>query len=465
MALLRSTRTILKRDFPQPEDIRLALWCIGGRIAGMAHRHRFDPRDIPSVVERLQELVVAHSGEDPFEEIFKMLVAKMCSETLPLPAWNFWTDQDPRTGREKFDALLARAAKTWPGVLERDFGTRLQPDHLLECLRVLSDVNLTGAELEVIDHAFEFLVSHTSKGAKGQYFTPRHVIECCIRIIDPKPNETVFDPACGSGGFLFHALKHVERVHGIGDLSEYSHAKLWGADFDIRASKVARALLILAGAERANIFRVNSLVQRGSQTDIPGLVTKPEDLHLEDVLSTSMPRFAGFDVIVTNPPFAGEITDAGTLAEYALARSGRRMERDVLFIERCIALLRPGGRMAIVVPHNKVGASSWEYLRRWLLSNARVVSVLGLERETFLPHTHQKTSVLFCRKRQGEVKRVQPEEILFQVSSRSGKDSKGKLVLRPNSAVGRSAWDKIDHDFSEVVQNFQSFANSQLDLW
>lgn len=407
---------------------------------------------------------MAHSGEDSFEEIFKILVVRMFSEAELNGDWSFQKSVAEDATR-KFNSILARAHKRWPGILDEDYATRLNPEHLIECLKVLDGAKLGGTDLEVLDHAFEFLVSQASKGSKGQYFTPRQVIECCVRVLDPKPTELIFDPACGSGGFIFHAFKHVARAERIEDTRSYSKTKLWGADFDARAAKVAKALLVLAGAEHANIFRVNSLLRKRAQAELGAIGNAAPGITLEDIFSTLIPRFSGFDVILTNPPFAGEIADPETLNAYALARAGRRIERDVLFIERCVELLKPGGRMAIVVPHNKVGAVAFAYLREWLVKRVRIVSVLGLDRATFLPHTHQKTSVLFCQKRTRTDGVSSPEDILFQISERSGKDAKGRLILRPGAAEDSTIWERADHDFEAVVETFQDFASRQSNLW
>ncbi|HSE20473.1 MAG TPA: N-6 DNA methylase [Pyrinomonadaceae bacterium] len=89
-----------------------------------------------------------------------------------------------------------------------------------------------------MDSFFEFMVARTAKGAKGQYFTPRYVVEFCVRMLQPQKPETVVDPACGSGGFLIHALNYVRQHHNLSKLqaAEYCKTKLWGFDIDPRAS-------------------------------------------------------------------------------------------------------------------------------------------------------------------------------------------------------------------------------------
>ena len=104
-------------------------------------------------------------------------------------------------------------------------------------------------------------------------------------------------------------------------------------------------------------------------------------------------------MVLTNPPFAGEVLEKQVLDDYELSRGKPRIERDILFVERCIQILRPGGRAAIILPDNKFSVDSVAYLRTWVIQKARVLAVVGLGRHTFLPHTHQKASILFLQKR------------------------------------------------------------------
>ncbi len=169
----------------------------------------------------------------------------------------------------------------------------------------------------------------------------------------------------------------------------------------------------------------------------------------------------GFDVIATNPPFAGEVREGHILEGYESSRGKQRMERDVLFLERCTDLLRPGGRLAIVLPHNKFAVSAWSYVREMLLKKARVIAVVGLGRNTFLPHTHQKASVLFAMKRlPGET--VRPNErIFFAISERDGKNSKGQLVRLPDASENDVSWSRVDHDLGQVEREFRGFCAAE----
>lgn len=144
----------------------------------------------------------------------------------------------------------------------------------------------------------------------------------------------------------------------------------------------------------------SKLISKKIAKEDEGNVFKDEDLSWKyfDELK--------FDVILANPPFAGEMKDKKMLAHYDLARpalkraknKAAKEERDVLFIERIIKFLKPGGRAAIVLPQGKFNNSSLAFIREWILRKARLLAVVGLHPNTFKPHTGTKTSVLFVQK-------------------------------------------------------------------
>lgn len=375
----------------------------------MAKRHVHRPGDWESVAVRLDEIISAHSGEDPFEEALTLLVARLAHE-VTAPRGRFVGTA--ARARAEVDRLVAVAAARWPGIVEPGRVTRLSGPELVRCAAVLDGVALLADELVGLDAIFEFIVGKVAKGQKGQYFTPRHVIGAVVDMVAPAAGERVVDPACGSGGFLGQAAR---RSPGC---------VTWGFDHDPRAARVARVMVAASGQAPARVIRADSL-------------RRP---LLEDHLRAADPRARGFDVVLTNPPFAGDVGDE--YPGYELG-AGRRVERDVLFIERCVELLRPGGRFAIVLPHNKVGGEAWAHVRAWLLARARVVAVVGLGRNTFLPHTSQKACVVLGQRRTRPARALEREEILFFISERDGKDPRGRLRRDPTGAV--------DHDLAEAA--------------
>jgi type I restriction enzyme M protein len=116
-----------------------------------------------------------------------------------------------------------------------------------------------GSNLRIMDDAFEYLLPTEAKKKKGQFFTPRHVVEMCVRMLNPTRTEYVMDPACGSGGFLLHAMDwcYPAMDNEQRELRKHKYAAqyLWGIDFEQRAAKTSRALMLIAGDGHTNIFR------------------------------------------------------------------------------------------------------------------------------------------------------------------------------------------------------------------
>jgi type I restriction enzyme M protein len=389
----------------------------------MTRRHGFRHSDWESAAHRLDEIICAHSGEDPFEEALKLLVAKLAHE-MDASSLAFLARHRDDGAVGEINRLLRAAGERWPGILAARATTRLNEPELARCASLLDGMPLLADEMVGLDAIFEVMVAKAAKGEKGQYFTPRHVIAEVVAMVKPTAGESVVDPACGSGGFLRHALGQAPRC------------SVWGFDQDPRALRVARVMLAASGQATARLMRVDSL-RRAERRLRAGSTAV-----LEDLMRARDPRFQGFDVLLTNPPFAGDV-GCEYADSYELAR-GHRAERDVLFLERCVELLKPQGRLAIVLPHNKVGAERWAYLRAWLLEHVAVVAVLGLGRNTFQPHTSQKACVVIGCKRPQPTHLHRDEEILFFISERDGKDHRGRLAYTPDG-------DAIDHDLAQAT--------------
>ena len=384
------------------------------------------------IIQDMEELVLADSGKDEFNEIFKLIFAKIWDEKEALEnrkdkTVEFGKALDPDITFDRINGLFKKACEEWPGIFKENEDIELAKRHLQVCVGPIEGVRLMGSNLRIMDDAFEYLLTTEAKKKKGQFFTPRHVVEMCVRMLNPTQKEYVMDPSCGSGGFLLHAMdwcypaddneKRELRKH------KYAAKYLWGVDFEARAAKTSRALMLIAGDGHTNIFRpdVSSLDPRtwfennSGQELMRGLrqakltaakIPEQETLKDEDKAWEYFDELK-FDIILANPPFAGEMKDRKMLVHYDLAKPALKRagddkapkeERDVLFIERILKMLRPGGRAAIVLPQGKFNNSSLAFIREWILRKARLLAVVGLHPNTFKPHTGTKTSVLFVQK-------------------------------------------------------------------
>lgn len=441
--------------------------------------------DFQKIIERMEELALAGSGANVFEEIFKIIYAKLYDEKAAREYRDgeevlFRKYRDPeKTYAIINDELFKKAVKEWPDTFEPTDRIRLSPDRLNVCVGFLEGVRLfeTGqGEYQIIDDAFEKLITEVSKGKKGQYFTPRHVIKMCVKMLNPKQEEYVIDPACGSGGFLLHSMYHVWDNYLKSDAARkgYAARHVFGVDFDDNMRRISQALMLLAGDGKHHIFKRDSLDARDwtrpesedARVEMRRLLA-PRDNPADERENQKTYRFLNFDVLLTNPPFAGENPEQGLLRQYELARKdGDRLrnnvERHILFIERTLDMLRPGGRMAIVLPQGVLNNTNMEYVRDYLMDKARILAVVGLHGNTFKPHTGTKTSVLFLQK-WGNGNELQKDYPIFMaVSKKGGKDNSGDYIYKkdPNGGFvhdtrGRKV---LDHDLDEIAEGFLKFA-------
>jgi len=448
--------------------------------------------NLKEIIGMMEELVLANAGVDVFSEVFKLIYAKLYDETearlsRPDNEIFFRKYKDPTKTYSTINDLFKQAVKKWPGTFLEQENIKLSPEHLSVVVGELEKARLFGSDLSIVDEAFEYLIPEVAKGKKGQYFTPRHVIDMAVKMLNPKKDDYVIDPAAGSGGFLIHVMnwvrdKYLNRSEEAA--KEYAKEYLWGIDFAEEISKVSRALMLMAGDGRAHMFKLNTLDPREWQGEDQESLDARAQLKrrlldmgnsTDNAENQKSFHYFGYDLVLTNPPFAGEIKDQGLMRQYLLCKKKgklvNKVERHILFIERTLDMLRPGGRMAIVLPQGVLNNTNMEYIREYIFEKARVLAVVGLHGNTFRPHTGTKTSVLFLQKWGGEAgKPAKDYPIFMAVSKRGGKDNSGDYVFKkdPKGGMAHDAKGKkvLDHDLDEIADAFVDFAKKQkFGLW
>lgn len=431
---------------------------------------RKEKKSLKTLIEEMEDEVLANAGVDVFEEVFKLIFTKLYDEwksgqgsnrsTRPLEFRN--TGQTEAALKNKIQTLFNQAKQKWEGVFSEDARISLTPSHLSVCVSSLENVKLFNSNLDVIDEAFEYLINQSSKGEKGQFFTPRYVIDLCVKMLNPKEDEYMIDPAAGSSGYpvhtMFHVWKQILEDEGIAAshlftmetkpyrCQQYVEEKIFAIDFDEKAVRVARTLNLIAGDGQTNVLHLNTL-----DYELWDEVVQQEDW--QDIYFEGFKRLKKlrktkdgyrefqFDVLMANPPFAGDIKEPRMIARYDLAKKPNghwqtKVGRDILFIERNLDFLKPGGRMAIVLPQGRFNNSSDKAIRDFIAERCRILAVVGLHGNTFKPHTGTKTSVLFVQKWNDNPKtgalcpRVDDYNIFFATMRKSGKDNSGDKIWR-----------------------------------
>jgi len=488
-------------------------------------------KSLKTIIQEMEDEVLANAGVDVFEEVFKLIFTKLYDELESRDDKKFierflkkelsdedrgdyekikeylqsFDDSDFRvmefrnTGQSeselktKIQKLFDKAKQKWPGVFDEASKIQLSPSHLSVSVSSFQDIKLFNSNLQIIDEAFEYLVNKSSKGEKGQYFTPRHVIDMCVKMLNPKSGEYMIDSAAGSCGFpvhtIFHITGHLFQNAEIPEDEKENVLKIFGIDFDEKVVRVARTLNLIAGDGNTNVLHLNNLdydrwnetIKNRSWLDTYGAGLKRLEKLQKD--KSSYKEF-NFDILMANPPFAGDIKESRIIHKYDLGYNEKgkpksKVGRDILFIERNLNFLKPGGRMAIVLPQGRFNNTSDKQIRKYISEKARILAVVGLHVNTFKPHTGTKTSVLFVQKWDDKLcPKKEDYPIFFAVSEKSGKDNSGDYVFVKNGN-GQPKLDKnghmiIDHDLHNhdgelpdgVAEKFIEWAKSEnLSFW
>ena len=237
-------------------------------------------KSLKDIILDMEDEVLANAGVDVFEEVFKLVFIKLFDELEGARDKNRnlefknYGESDSEL-KQKIENLFNKAKNRWGGVFEDNEKIKLSPSHLSVCISSLESVKLFNSNLEVIDDAFEYLVNKSAKGEKGQYFTPRYVIDMCVKMLNPKIHESMIDPASGSCGFpihtCFYVWKQIYREKGIEashlfttedkipECKDYVREKIFGIDFDEKSVRVSKMLNLIAGDGHSNVLYLNSI--------------------------------------------------------------------------------------------------------------------------------------------------------------------------------------------------------------
>ena len=417
-------------------------------------------KSLKDIILDMEDEVLANAGVDVFEEVFKLVFIKLFDElegardkSKNLEFRNYGESDSEL--KQKIENIFNKAKKLWEGVFDNDEKIKLSSSHLSVCISSLESVKLFNSNLEVIDDAFEYLVNKSAKGEKGQYFTPRYVIDMCVKMLNPKKHESMIDPASGSCGFPIHTCfyvwkqiykeKGIEASHlftaedKIPECKDYVRENIFGIDFDEKSVRVSKMLNLIAGDGHSNVLYLNSIDYDNWDEWI-----KNEDwIDIYNDGWKKLKKFRTkkdengsfeFDILMANPPFAGDIKESRILARYELSKNENdkvqnKVGRDILFIERNLNMLKSGGRMAIVLPQGRFNNSSDKRIRNFINERARILAVIGLHGNVFKPHTGTKTSVLLLQKWDDKLcPKVEDYNIFFATMCKPGKDNSGDKI-------------------------------------
>ena len=393
-------------------------------------------------------------------EMIRLIFAKIWDERFmqdSVPEFRVGFDDDPEDVKRRVCDLFEqiKVELVEDGVFEPSETITLDAKSVAMVVGQLERYSLLKTNKDVVGDAFEVFAESKLVGEKGEFFTPREVVRLAVEIVNPVAGQQIIDPACGSGGFLIYALEHVWNAMENDpryrnspfierEKQEVARRCFFGIDKEIDLVKIAKAYMAIAGDGRGGIAQENTLHAAAEfQGTARTLFTEGDD-------------FKQFDIIFTNPPFGSKIKVLKEeAAQFALGHSWRSdgkgsyvqtsrvkdTDPQILFIERCLQMLKDGGMLAIVLPETFFHAQSYRHILYFALHSNNVKAVIDLPHNTFRPHNNAKTCLLVLQKGV-----CQQPEILMGVAEEMGHDHQGRAMFRfdpETHSPSTEVWDDL----------------------
>lgn len=452
--------------------------------------------------KRCHDYIAGNQGlqkPEAFWELLKLIFCKIEDERSDeINFYSLTRERQSLNGhlktKTRMDQLFADVKKKYSAIFKPNEVLELEPRVLAYVVSQLQPWYLLESDIDVKGKAYEEIVGSNLRGDRGEFFTPRNICRMAVLILDPSPEQLVLDPACGTGGFLTIAMNHVISKLTAGEktkwrnpdrptpaehhelfrkIQRYANERIVGIDINPHLVKAAKMNMVMNNDGSGGLYRGNALERP---------VTWTGELRKRDLIGN-------VDLIFTNPPFGSKIPvdDPSILEQYDLAhvwdydeetdqyfmREPRQLQKsqppEILFVERCIQLLKQGtGRLAIVLPDGILGSPGLAYVREWILQQTRVLASIDLHPDTFQPKNSTQTSLLVLQRkdfREVELEKAAGRkngyEVFMALADHIGHDKRGNITYvrdEEGNEIVTTRYDKV----SEVREGTPTYKTVEM---
>jgi type I restriction enzyme M protein len=346
-----------------------------------------------------------------------------------------------------YRGTFAKLRLSLPHVFEADQEMLLDPTSLKYVHDELSLIDFKLINRDVFGDLYETFIGTGIREEEGQFFTPKNGMDLLVRMVAPQPNEKIIDPACGAGGFLSAAYTYLlENGNESNDIVN----NIIGIDKDSYLTHLSSTRLSLFSLQESRVYCADSLSWKTS--DENPLAINPD---------------GQFDVVFTNPPFGKHIVSVPKEIQpnfelgfkWKLSKKENKYVKtslllanvppQVLFVERCISLLKPNGRMGIVLPESLVTSSSYRHVVQYMRENGQILAVVGMPEDFFKTSgkggTHTKAVLVVFRKTNEQNEK---NKMFMAEAKWCGHDSRGRIIERD--------------DLPAIFENYQNFQKKKV---
>ena len=456
----------------------------GERWDALGRRLKSDfrrPKDIKGLLRRCHNKLhgrgIDGEEEDLTMDMVRLILAKAMDEELPGEYPEFYctpeeysSDEGQKGVAKRISYLFEEVINSNPDVFSEQekisVGNRAICDVVIELqgFRLLSDLN-ESEDWDIMGHAYEQYTATYLKRTRGQFFTNRLVVDFMVKILNPSYQDIILDPAGGSGGFLTGVMRHVRQTILSSNATKIAkqrqldrhRTRLFMVEISRRLVKIAKTAMILNGDGHTGM-------------------TQGDSIGPFDDLDDSVIVLAGKGkptIILTNPPFAGvgegRVTDPKVLDNFSCGvrwttRGTEYQPTDsvlsdgvppeMLFFERCLQWIAPGGKVGIVMPKSFLDTQTYLPARTLLLRNFKLLGVVNCHKDTFRPHTGVRTCLVFIERPKLPKELESDYDIFLAISRKIGQDSEGFPIFKRDK--DNNLTDEIDHDLDEILESFQA---------
>ena len=322
------------------------------------------------------------AGIDRLTEFANILFLKLYTENQKNTVWDIL--------KETHDLNLIDTINNTLNRIQKEYNTNIfsnmkiqNPETVKEIISRLDTLQLSSIDTDIKGDAFEYFLQQATATSNdlGEYFTPRHIVKTIVNLADPKFKETIYDPFCGTGGFLTEAFNHIKDntiIETPEDKKQLTEKTIYGGEITTNA-RLAKMNMILHGDGHNGVEKIDSLAN---------------------------PRPNQYDIVITNMPFSQKIVKE--IYDKELKKTVKKTQYtdlyynglgkksgDAVCILHCFNALKEGGRMALVVPEGVLFKKELADLRKFLMDHSKLEAVISLPQGVFSPYTGVKTNILY----------------------------------------------------------------------
>lgn len=415
-----------------------------------------EPKELYRIINNSKNVIEKKAlirSDQSFKEITKIILVKMNEErrvTLEEGQNRFSKEYLEKFSKangisinEAFVRLFNEAKEKYPNIYPEGEGNFLITDEeaLIRVVNDLAPFSFLGTGEDIKGAVYEIFLKGTLRGDFDQYFTPREIVDFIVELADPQFDDVFLDPACGSGGFLIQAFNYVNQKIINAKESEVERKKkfsnlvdkhIWGHEADKDLQVLAKINLIMHGDGWNNIYQGDTLISPNLKNDF-------------------------FDLVLTNPPFTIKYEFPETLSNYEMGLGKQKEELDILFVEKSLDVLKPGGDLYIVLPEGLLNNNSYQYFRNWLMEKADLLCCISLPEGAFIPMggSVSKTCILGVRKKSKENNYIPPTHAFLGVAKEVGFESGKKLYKK----IEKNDLHEFIKDYDEIFEEVRETTN------